>query len=177
MKLGLAFDEVRIEDYNSEWENEFFRIRDQLTNISRIEEYRIEHIGSTSIKGMKAKPIIDILVGVDDIESVDNSLIEKLSKIGFLRLKVQRNGEIVFAKFTDNTYKVKTHFIHMVNYRGELWEKLIFFRDYLRKSEESRKKYLQIKLDYISKSSTGVNEYTDYKESFVNSIISKIGHN
>ncbi|MBM7554850.1 GrpB family protein [Thalassobacillus pellis] len=173
MKLGLKRDEVRLVDYTSEWNEEFFRVKNEIVENTNLEESRIEHIGSTAIKGMSAKPIIDILVGVDSLSKVDKPLFKDFFKVGFLRLKVERPGEIVLAKFTDNTYKEKTHYIHLVEYQSELWNNLIFFRDYLNSNETAKKRYLEVKMEYLKKSSTGVNEYTDFKEEFVKSIFKK----
>ena len=112
-------------------------------------------------------------LGVDDLKIVDKTLIKNFNRAGFLRLKVDRPREIVLAKFTDDSYEVKTHFIHLVDYEKEQWNNLVFFRDYLNSNEIARKQYLEIKLQYLMKSSTGINEYTDFKEQFVNSIFKK----
>ncbi len=173
VKLGLKSDEVRLVDYTPEWNEEFIRVKQEIVENTNLDENRIQHIGSTAIKGMSAKPIIDILVGVDDLDKVDKPLFKDFYKAGFLRLKVERPGEIVLAKFIDDTYEEKTHYIHLVEYQKELWNNLIFFRDYLNSDETARKHYLEIKLEYLKKSSTGVNEYTDFKEEFVKDVFKK----
>lgn len=173
MKLGLKRDEVRVVEYTPEWQEEFSRVRKELVEYTNMDEHRIQHIGSTAIRGMSAKPIIDLVVGVDDLGQVDKPLLKNFNKAGFLRLKVERPGEIVLAKFTDDTYEEKTHFIHLVEYQKELWNNLIFFRDYLNSNEAARKEYLEIKTEYVNTSSTGVNEYTNFKEEFVRSIFEK----
>jgi GrpB-like predicted nucleotidyltransferase (UPF0157 family) len=170
MKLGLKKDEIRLEAYTPEWLEEYSRVKKDILNNLNIDGNRIQHIGSTAIKGILAKPIIDILLGVDELDSVDEGFISGLKTSGFLRLKVERPGEIVFARFTDDTYSVKTHFIHLTEYKKDLWNDLIFFRDYLNSNEAARKEYLEIKTDYLKKSSTGINEYTTHKEAFVKSI-------
>lgn len=171
MRLGLEHNEVRIVDYTSEWKTEFERVKVVLINSTNLEAVRIEHIGSTAIKEMPAKPIIDILVGIDDLNQVDKELMRSFGKEGFLRLKVERPGEIVLAKFKDDSYKVKTHFIHLVEYRKQLWNELIFFRDYLNKNEDARRQYLSIKEEFLNNQSGGIVEYTDFKASFVNEVI------
>jgi len=173
VNLGLNSDEVRLVDYTPEWNDEFIRVKNKLLENTTLEGNRIQHIGSTAIKGMAAKPIIDILVGVDDLNRLDKALFKGFSRSGFLRLKVERPGEIVLAKFTDDTYKVKTHYIHLVEYQKKLWNNLIFFKNYLNSNESARKHYLEIKLEYLKISSTGVNDYTDFKEEFVNEILKK----
>lgn len=173
MKLGLGRNEVRIVDYNSDWKAEFERVKKDLMESTGLEGKRIEHIGSTAIKAMPAKPIIDLLVGVDNLESVDKPLLQSFKKAGFLRLKVERPGEIVLAKFEDDSYQVKTHYIHLVEYQKPLWKNLIFFRDYLNSNEHARHRYLNIKEEFLRSNSLGIREYTDYKEAFVKEIIDK----
>lgn len=173
MKLGLKNDEVRLVSYIEKWAEEFERVKKQIEHETNLAASRIEHIGSTAIKNMDAKPIIDIVVGVDHIADVDPSLIKGLSKVGFLRLRVERPKEIVFAKFTDDTYNEKTHFIHLVDYKKELWCNLLFFRDYLNAHKNVREKYLALKQAYIKTSSTGITDYTDHKEAFVKEIYKK----
>lgn len=112
-------------------------------------------------------------MGVDDLQKVDKPLLKSFSKAGFLRLKVERPGEIVLAKFIDDTYKEKTHFIHLVEYQKELWNNLIFFRDYLNTNEDAKTQYLDIKLGYLKDSTKGIKEYTDFKEEFVKGIFAK----
>lgn len=173
MNLGLKNNEVRLVEYSPKWRDEFERSKNLILDHTHIPENRIEHIGSTSIIGMSAKPIIDIIIGVDDLEKVDKTLFKELEKAGFFRLKVNRPNEIVLAKFLDESYKVKTHFIHLVEYKKDLWHNLIFFRDYLNSNKEDREKYLDIKKKYVSKSSTGIIDYTNYKENFVKEIYKK----
>ena len=173
MELGLEHNEVRIVDYSDEWAEEFEKVKHGLIDSTGLERNRIEHIGSTAIQNMSAKPIIDVLVGVDDLSTVDKDLMKLFGKEGFLRLKVERPGEIVLAKFKDDTYKVKTHFIHLVEYRKHLWNDLIFFRDYLNENEEARKQYLNIKEEFLNNKTEGILEYTNFKEAFVKGIVSK----
>ena len=159
--------------YTNEWKTEFTRVKEALLKQMDIRANCIEHIGSTAITDMVAKPIIDILVGVNDIEKVDISFMEALHKVGFLRLKVERPGEIVFAKFTDDTFVVKTHFIHVVEYEKELWRNLVFFRDYLNANEKAREEYKRLKISYATRGNIEITEYTDLKEPFVRNIFTK----
>lgn len=173
MRLGLKRDEVRVVPYTSEWQAEFKRVQDELVASVCLSKERIEHIGSTAIQGIDAKPILDILVGVDDFKQADKQLFQSFSRAGFLRLKVERPNEIVLAKFSDDTYEEKTHFIHLVEYKGDLWQDLLFFRDYLNEHKEAKERYQTIKHEYLKKTSTGIAEYTDSKELFVKEIIEK----
>src|SRR5699024_3903970 len=131
MNLGLKINEVRLVDYSSKWKDEFERIKHSILKNSDLDEEIIQHIGGTAIVGMSAKPIIDIVIDIDDLENISKELCKRLEKIGFLRIKVNRTNELVLTKFLDNKYQNKTHSIHLVEYKEELCNDLIFFRDYL----------------------------------------------
>ena len=78
---------------------------------------RIEHIGSTAINGIKAKPMIDITVGVQDMNNVASNNFKSLQEISFYRLRVVLDSEIVLARFdNDKTFDVKTHIIHLIDF-------------------------------------------------------------
>jgi len=173
MQLGLKRNEVKIVPFSSTWKEAFHKTQKQIQKYTGLNHSRIEHIGSTAIEGMHAKPVIDILVGTNMITPPDKKLMKGLKAAGFLRLRVERPEEIICAKFTDNTYQEKTHFVHLVVYKGDLWKDLIFFRDYLNGHEEARKAYSLIKESFVKNASSGINAYTDYKESFVKNIIDK----
>ncbi|MEK3953545.1 GrpB domain, predicted nucleotidyltransferase, UPF0157 family [Psychrobacillus psychrotolerans] len=173
MKLGLLKNEVKLSPYDGEWGKEFDRVKLEILEATGLLEDRIQHIGSTAIKNMPAKPIIDILIGIDDISNVDKAIFKQLQSIGFLRLRVERPGEIVLAKFTDETYEVKTHFIHMVDFEEELWCNQLFFRNYLNSNEKAKEAYMNIKIQSAKQKNINISAYTDLKEPFVKSIYSK----
>lgn len=173
MKLGLRGNEVKIVPYTKEWQYEYSRIKNEILKNTNLQEHQIEHIGSTAIEGIRAKPIIDILLGVEDLRKLDKSIFKGLANIGFYKLDVVRLGEIIFAKFSDNTKEEKTHFIHLVEYGKDLWKDLLFFRDYLNTNEEAQDYYTKLKMSYIEKRSTGINEYTNSKEDYVKYIFRK----
>ena len=83
MKLGLTNDEVKLVPYDNEWKNEFLRVKQEIINHTNLNHESIQHIGSTSIVGMMAKPILDMVVGVDDIDHIDKIIISGLKKAGF----------------------------------------------------------------------------------------------
>lgn len=170
MRLGLSKDEVKLSKYTSEWNIEFNRVKQEIVAVTKLDTKRIEHIGSTAIKEMDAKPIIDILIGLNDIKHIDNTFLKAFQSIGFHRLRVERPGEIVLAKFTDNTYEVKTHYIHLVDYDKELWKNLIFFRDYLNTKEEVREEYKKLKIAFAESENMNIKTYTTLKEPFVKGI-------
>ena len=173
MQLGLKRNEVKIVPFSSDWKEAFNTAQKQIEKHTGLNHSRIEHIGSTAIKGMHAKPVIDILVGADTITPPDKELMRGMQSAGFLRLRVERPHEIVCAQFTDKTYQVKTHFVHLVVYNSDLWKDLIYFRNYLNRHEAARKVYFSIKQSFVDNASNGIDAYTDYKEAFVKGIMDK----
>ncbi|MEK4628560.1 GrpB family protein [Solibacillus sp. FSL R7-0682] len=174
MKLGLKKEEVILVPYEKEWKNEYERVKKEILNYVNLEPNQIEHIGSTAINGMKAKPIIDILIGVEQLEEIDKTFYNGLQQAGFYRLKVERPNEVVCAKFLDESFEVKTHFIHLVEVNKEKWKQLLFFRDYLNANSDAKIQYETIKASFFMTDLKGINAYTDYKEEYVKGIISKM---
>ena len=173
VELGLGKNEVKLYPYTTDWQIEFNRVKEQIVGVTGLQSEQIQHIGSTAINDMPAKPIIDILVGVEDIAKIDKVLFKELASIGFLRLRVHRPGEIVLAMFKDDTFEVKTHFIHMVDFDKELWRNLLFFRDYLNANKEAKEEYQNLKIISAKQEDINIDTYTDLKEPFVKRIFTK----
>lgn len=174
MELGLFKDEVKIVLYEEGWKSEFFKVKKDLMEHGNLKDKQIEHIGSTSIKGMVAKPVIDIMVGVNRLNTLDKKFFKNLQSIGFYRLQIERPHEIVCAKFTDHSFEMKTHFIHIVEYGNEKWQQMLFFRDYLNAHEDAKQQYQALKSNFFSTDLAGINAYTKYKEQFIQSIFEKM---
>jgi len=80
LKLGLTKDEVKLVPYDNEWKKEFLRVKKEIIKHTNLNDASIQHIGSTSIVGIMAKSILDMVVGVDDIDHVDKIIISGLKK-------------------------------------------------------------------------------------------------
>ncbi|MHA2706563.1 GrpB family protein [Vibrio owensii] len=173
MKLGLANHKVDVVKHDPAWRQEFVRSRSELALVTEIPPIQIEHIGSTAILDMPAKPIIDIVLGIEHFPHVSPKLIDVLKSVGFLRLKVEKQDEIVFAKFTDDSYQVKTHYLHLTQYQGQLWRDWIQFRDRLNENAELRSEYLALKFSLVKQAEITIEKYTDAKTSFVRKVINE----
>ncbi|WP_274879931.1 GrpB family protein [Vibrio harveyi] len=173
MKLGLANHKVDVVKHDPAWRQEFARSRSELALVTEIPPTQIEHIGSTAILDMPAKPIIDIVLGIEHFPHVSPKLIDALKSVGFLRLKVEKQDEIVFAKFTDDSYQVKTHYLHLTLYQGQLWRDWIQFRDRLNGNAELRSEYLALKFSLVKQAEITIEKYTDAKTSLVRKVINE----
>lgn len=131
--------------YQNSWVEKFQleekKIKEALNNSIK----EIQHIGSTSIPGMIAKPIIDIGVLVDSIEDI-SFFVKKLSVVGYLYFPDMSSVERIFLR---KGSPIEYH-LSIACPRHSFWDRNIMFRDYLRNHPESIKEYIQLKLNNIS---------------------------
>jgi GrpB-like predicted nucleotidyltransferase (UPF0157 family) len=132
----------------------------------------IEHVGSTAVPGLSAKPVIDILIGVSALSKVE-SHIPELERHGF---EYVRKYE---TRFPERRYLRKSHFgwrthhLHAVVHGGEFWRNHLSFRNYLRDHDEAATTYLELKQRLAAQYRTESNAYSEYKSSFVKAILDK----
>ncbi|WP_027965026.1 GrpB family protein [Halalkalibacillus halophilus] len=133
----------------------------------------IEHIGSTAIKGIQAKPIIDIMIGVEDLDNVEKLDKRKMVENDYYFLKVKLEGKVVAAKFSSLEHLTKTYILHIVEHGGDWWQKHLLFRDRLNAEPALALQYEQLKLRLAEQYPTDEAAYTDGKEAFVNQVVQK----
>lgn len=166
--LGLQRGLVQIVPYTADWAEQYKD--EEMKFFSEIEAYAvdIQHIGSTSVPGLDAKPILDILIGLrnlaDGITCIDN-----LKKLGY-EYKGENGipGRLFFSKGGGG---VRTHHVHMVVWQGDLWKRHLLFRDYLRDNPEVARQYADLKRRLAVKYSNDRKMYTDSKMEFISNII------
>ncbi len=145
--IGLKRGTVALFDHEKEWETEAQNTISRLKNILGNVAKDIQHIGSTSILSIKAKPIIDIAVVVDDFNEF-LAFKEKLENEGFYYRPQSDLGEqLLFASgsFYDGTGDLQTHFIHVVRTNSMEFINYINFRDYLNSTPSVAKEYENLK--------------------------------
>lgn len=156
---------IKVVPYQVEWEESFQKEKSQLVEmISNDNLVAIEHIGSTSVVGLAAKPIIDILVIVKDIEQLDEDN-HKIASLGYIsRGEFGISGRRYFPKGGD----LRTHHVHAFQY-DNLYDikRHLLVRDYLRTHKSVREQYAHIKLKGASLFPQDIDGYGDYKDHFV----------
>ncbi|MCX6764168.1 MAG: GrpB family protein [Candidatus Nealsonbacteria bacterium] len=168
--IGLQRKKVKLLPYNPNWEK-LYKKEEKLIR-SVIGEYikDIQHVGSTSIPGAKAKPIIDIAIGVESLK-IGKKCIKPLKKLGYQYAYDSKiGGQHFFAKGKE---KNRTHYIHMIKLNGRYWKNCILFRDYLRKHKDIIKKYNNLKEKLAKIYKDDRDTYTIKKSSFIRIIIKK----
>ncbi|HEV3479338.1 MAG TPA: GrpB family protein [Gaiellaceae bacterium] len=128
-------DLVELVDHDPSWAERYEQEAAKLQPIFDGHVVGMEHVGSTSIPDLCAKPIVDLLVGLRELE-LTNEQIGGMSELGYLFLGEHGlPGRLFFRK------DPRTHHVHVVEHGGEHWERQLTFRDTLRADEEERKRY------------------------------------
>ncbi len=167
--LGLKSGTVNLVDYNPKWPELFLQESNILRQTLALAKSSIEHVGSTSIPGMIAKPILDIAVLVDDLEIAEQWK-DKLKSIGYWYKEFE--PEIPDRRFFAKGPRSKrTVYLHVVN--SKEFDSLLKFRDSLRSSSALAKQYAELKTKQAKTHSNNREEYTKSKNLFIQDVISK----
>lgn len=168
-------EDVAIVPYDPGWPEQFLHEKTHLLSCLPADLVgRIEHFGSTAIPGMAAKPIIDILVEVSDLEATKASIVPVLESQGyeyFWRPTHGEDGEPFYAWFIKRGPNgVRTHHIHMVEAQfAEHWDRL-FFRDYLARHMDVAREYEAMKYRLAAAFPNDRIAYTRGKAEFINRV-------
>ena len=169
MKIGLKRGTVKVVPYRKEWAREFEKEKARIFQICGDKIVAVEHIGSTSVPGLAAKPIIDIAIGVRRLEDAEQ-LLRPLRKIGYQFYKKFQRQRLFVAKGPDEN---RTHYLHVMRYKGAKWNADQLFRNYLRSHPKEVKRYIQLKTKLAREHSNNRQAYSDGKDIFIKSIIKK----
>ena len=168
MHLGLERGKTELLAHEKEWESEAkktIRILQKLIPEAR----DIQHVGSTAIRSIDAKPIVDIAVALDDVQSV-TSHIEELAGYGIIYRGSDVPGQILLIIGEGN---IRTHHIHIVKWRGKAWNNYIMFRDYMNSHPEKAAEYEKLKKQLASSFPDDRRAYTEGKAEFIKKIITE----
>ena len=166
--IGLPSGQVSIEDYTGEWLEAFEEERDRLVAAVGLLAIAIEHVGSTSVPGLCAKPVIDIAIGVTDLLT-GKECIGPLSDIAYeYKGDAGIPGRHFFAKGNPEN---RTHYVHVEPLNGVLWRNHILFRDYLRCHPDEAATYGQLKRALAEKFIEDRDAYALGKNNYIETII------
>jgi len=159
-------EEIRLASHLSEWSERFDREKERLLPFLTRYRPQIEHIGSTAVPGLSAKPIVDIAVKLENVDSVSD-LVAPLSTLEYYCL-----GELVsprchtFCRGAPREYN-----LHFVDDTTEHWRRWIRFRDILRNDPSVRKEYAELKSGLASEHRFQRRMYTAGKTDFINGVL------
>ncbi len=155
---------IKLTEYSNEWEKQYEEMAELLKEkLSSCNIVRISHIGNTSINGIWAKPIIDILVEIASDENI-SAVAEIITDSGFLKMAESKSRVSFNYGYTENSFSEKVYHLHLrcVGDNDEL-----YFRDYLNNYPSIAKAYEQLKLNLRHQYEHNRDGYTEAKTAFV----------
>ena len=175
MKMGQSTvrqkQVVRIVDYDPRWASLYEAEKRRILEVLGDVIMGIEHIGSTAVVGLGAKPIIDIVVAVKHLDDA-KKCIKPLQKIGY-EYQPQHEAQIPERRYfrKGEPPKEQHYHLHMVERGSEFWRRHVLFRDYLRSHPEVAQEYCELKKKLASKHGTDREGYTEAKTLFIETVV------
>ena len=164
LKRGI----VELEEYNPKWADDYKKEEKLLKEVLGDKIIEIHHIGSTSIPGLKAKPVIDILIVIKSLNDI--SEIEEILK-NYDYENRGRQGVSDRYFFAKGSEDARTHYIHFVEPNSNTYYNQVYFKKYLIEHPEYIKKYCDLKQDLASKYANERPKYTQGKNEFITNVI------
>lgn len=167
--LGLPKGKVFLVAWSEEWEKEFLIEKEKIE--AEIGEHivAVHHIGSTAVKNLSAKPVIDIAIELNEFLDGEKC-IKGLEKLGYS----YKGTNILPERHYFNKGEPRTHQIHMYQNGSKYLIEQLAFRDYLIINETARINYENLKLDLAKMNNENKFKYADEKTNFVKSILAEI---
>lgn len=155
---------VFLVQHNEQWTEYYEEMEGFLCNmLSDYQIQRISHVGSTAIKGIWAKNIIDILVEIGSDEDMED-ISKVIERNGFIRMSSGANRVSFNRGYTENGFGEKVYHLHL---RQEGDNNELYFRDYLNEHPQTAKEYEQLKLDLWKQYEHDRDGYTEAKSDFI----------
>lgn len=168
--LGLAPGTVVVVPYDARWPALFQAEVDRLVGVATLEQLRIEHTGSTSVAGLCAKPIIDLLAGHPAGTSPD-AFIEGLVRAGY----VYRGEQGIVGRHFFRRGDPRSYHVHLVQIGSLFWRDHLTFRDCLRGNAATRDAYAALKERLAQRHPHDRESYIDGKSQFVRDVLANPG--
>jgi GrpB-like predicted nucleotidyltransferase (UPF0157 family) len=161
---------VELVPHQDEWADQFAEEADRLKGLFGGHIIEIYHAGSTSIPGIKAKPVIDLVVAIDDIKLVERYN-QGMTDLGYVSVgEFGIPGRRFFRRDVDGK---RTHNVHIFQHDHPEIARMIAFRDYLREHPDEAKQYELLKEDLARQFPYDTTIYARGKSSYVEGVIRK----
>jgi len=163
-------EEVALVPYDPGWPSLFEAERERLVRLFPTRFLDVQHFGSTAVPGMPAKPIIDLLAGVESM-AVADSLVEPLLDSSYAT-SAEFNATLIDRRwFMRWANGCRTHHLHIVVLGGTEWRRRLRFRDMLRSDTDLAHRYAVLKKEIAAQHSVDREAYTRAKSEFVLSAV------
>ncbi|EIT86011.1 hypothetical protein A374_09249 [Fictibacillus macauensis ZFHKF-1] len=164
--LGLPKGEVFLVPWTEEWEKEFKKEKEMIEELLGEAVVAVHHIGSTAVRGLAAKPIIDIAIEIRQFQEGE-CCARSLERLGY----EYKGTNILPERHYFNKGEPRTHQIHMFKRENSYLHEHLYFREYLRKHDEAREAYEQLKREMAKDAQGDKYKYTDGKSAFIQKIL------
>ena len=158
--------------YSSSWKQLFDAERHQLLAIFDGHDVRIEHVGSTSVPGLGAKPIVDIMLGADALSTIE-AKIAALEACGYEYVPEHERVLPERRYFGKPRTRPRAFHLHAVQHGTRFWNDHIAFRDALRADAALAAQYFAVKSELAARCGDDRERYTEGKSSFIQSVLSR----
>lgn len=159
---GVEARELELHSHNDHWADIYLDHRSRIVDALAGADFGVEHIGSTSVPGLAAKPIIDILVTVDDITAEEDYL-GALLNAGY-ELRVREPGHRLVRTPARDVH------VHIYEHDDPAVDEYLLFRDRLRSDADDRVLYENTKRTLLSRRWVDMNDYADAKTEVIMAI-------
>ena len=159
---------IYIAPYDPQWPAEYAAEEARILEVCRGLPIRLEHVGSTAVPGLDAKPVIDILAGCPPRAS-RAEYVAALRQMGY-----EHKG--AFGIPGRNYFRrgsPRSHHVHMVSWSSAFWQRQLAFRDALRQDPSVRQQYATLKRDLARLFADDVERYASAKGPFIASVLRK----
>ena len=174
-QVGKLFP-IQIVPYNPDWKMLFEQEKALITDVlGENVALNVEHIGSTSVEGLAAKPTIDIIVEVPNLsDEMKQGIIKKLETIGYGNMcNAEKDNKMTLGKgYGENFVCTKTYHIH-IREKGNKLQQEIYFRDFLRQNSDVRDEYAKLKYTLAERHQFNREDYTQAKTESIMQIIAQ----
>ena len=164
LKRGI----VELEEYNSNWKNEYKEGEKLLKEVLGDKIVEIHHVGSTSIEGLKAKPIIDVLLVIKSFDEIPE--IEELLKPYEYECRGQQGIPDRFF-FAQGPEDARRQYLHVTTPYSNTYYNQVYFKRYLNDHPEYIQKYCDLKRELAEKYADERPKYTKGKNEFISNVI------
>lgn len=167
---------IVVSDYDPAWPGLFKEESAQLrATLGRL-VLHVEHMGSTAVPGLPAKPVIDLLIGVTDLEEARARCIGPLEALGYNYIPEYEAflpGELFFRKLANGPHRSPAYHLHVMEPSNPPWERFIAFRDYLRAHPRAARAYADLKRALAAQCRDDIAAYRTSKHDFVEKVTEK----
>jgi GrpB-like predicted nucleotidyltransferase (UPF0157 family) len=167
--LGLRRGIVRLAEHDPQWPIAYAAAAAEIRSATGIPANRIEHVGSTAVPDVPAKPILDIVVGVDDPEDIE-PIVMHLVRIGYID-RGAGEGSVGRLLVRESSPNVRTIHVHIVGYGTEDWKDYVVFRDMLRAQPAARMRYAEVKRTLAERFADDRESYRSAKDEYLRKIL------